>query len=527
MTTPNYPYTTEIEGTIRDRMLGKISPDWDKREGSFIWDSLAPDAIELALSYIRAAQVFEWHFVANAFGSYLDEKAIERGLTRIAAIKAIGTQRFNGTNGTSIPLGTQVSTEVVLGSGEIPIVFQTTVAGAIGVSGYVDLPIEAIVAGNAGNIPTGALKILLNPIVGITSTSNPSDTTKGADAESDTSLRLRVQQKMQHPGTSGNKANYRDWVQEVNPLYKCYVQPVWDGNGTVKVWVVNDLGSPADSTQLDALRTYIAPLVNLGPYEAEGLTITGFGVSIDTTQIDDSGNSMKMVYNVSGAGKVKDYNLVSHLSGYAGIWRIYTKLKVDSIAGASQVLTIGVWNSTLNAWAKTDKTGAADATLNLYPNNLSITFIEKDFKFYWNGQDALALLVTREITDTTTTVWYDSYRIASTFSSPLGDGKAPIGAAVTIDAASAKPIPISATLVLKNGYTLAGVTTDFASRYTAYFQGIAMDLNDNDVKYVKVGNLLYETPGISDYSNLLVNGGTANVVVQPYEVATAGTITFS
>jgi len=44
---------------------------------------------------------------------------------------------------------------------------------------------------------------------------------------------------------------------------------------------------------------------------------------------------------------------------------------------------------------------------------------------------------------------------------------------------------------------------------------------------VQVGAAILNTEGVQDYSNLLVNNGTANVVIGDQEVAIKGTVTFT
>lgn len=44
---------------------------------------------------------------------------------------------------------------------------------------------------------------------------------------------------MQAPATSGNEAAYKQWALEVDGVGGAKVYPLWNGNGTVKVLVVN------------------------------------------------------------------------------------------------------------------------------------------------------------------------------------------------------------------------------------------------------------------------------------------------
>jgi uncharacterized phage protein gp47/JayE len=108
----------------------------------------------------------------------------------------------------------------------------------------------------------------------------------------------------------------------------------------------------------------------------------------------------------------------------------------------------------------------------------------------------------------------------------VGEGKAPIGASVTVVAATAVAINVSATVTLSGTKTLADVQAAFEKALDEYLASTAF-ASDPTVRYVRVGSLLLDTEGVQDYSNLLVNGGTANVVIGLDEVAVRGTVTLN
>lgn len=107
-----------------------------------------------------------------------------------------------------------------------------------------------------------------------------------------------------------------------------------------------------------------------------------------------------------------------------------------------------------------------------------------------------------------------------------GEGKAPICMDVTVVAATAVNIDVSATVTLTGTKTLQEVQTAFEEALDDYFASIAF-ASDPTVRYVKIGSLLLDTEGVQDYSNLLVNGGTANITINLDEVAVRGVVTLS
>ncbi len=515
---PEY-LTEQTYETILQRMLDALPADLDKSEGGFIWDALSPATIELALAAIWAQQVLERGFASTTFGQYLDLRCEEHGITRRPAVKASGQVTFTGTPGTVIPAGTQVSTA---SSGAAPAVFFTTTSEAtIGTEGTVTVDIEAMEAGASGNVAAGTITLLAQPVAGVTSVTNAAATSGGLDEEDDASLLARYLQRVRSPSAGGNKADYVNWAMEVPGVGGVSVVPVRDGPGTVSISIIDTNKEPASQSLVDTVQNYIAPPW-INEAEAENITLGGYGTSIDTTQEDDAGDSVKMVYDAQGDGTITHSSLQALLQ-QPGIWQARVRVKVDDNTGANDLLQIGVWNVSGAAWAKTRPNGTVDAVITLKASDLATSFLDKIVEFYWNGQDQLELRITRFTTDTTTIVWVDRVAYRSTFSKDTGEGKAPVGARVTVEPATAVLINVSATLTIAPGYNADSVKAAVRDNIAAYIKSLAFTL-DNDVRYVRIGQAILDTPGVQDYANLTVNGGTANVTIGEQEVAVLGTV---
>jgi uncharacterized phage protein gp47/JayE len=108
-------------------------------------------------------------------------------------------------------------------------------------------------------------------------------------------------------------------------------------------------------------------------------------------------------------------------------------------------------------------------------------------------------------------------------STGMGDGKAPLGATVTVVSATAKTITITATVTYLPGYTATEVKAAFEAAFMAYLE--EMIFTEKPILYNKIGSLLIGTPGVENYTGLTVNGGTADIPVGAEEVAVKGTIT--
>ncbi|MCI9000909.1 MAG: baseplate J/gp47 family protein [Clostridia bacterium] len=79
---------------ILRRMLDKVPNNIDKREGSIIYDALAPCASELAQMYIVLKDNIDLVFVDTAVDEYLDRLCSQIGIERKQATKAIRKASF-------------------------------------------------------------------------------------------------------------------------------------------------------------------------------------------------------------------------------------------------------------------------------------------------------------------------------------------------------------------------------------------------------------------------------------------------
>lgn len=105
-------------------------------------------------------------------------------------------------------------------------------------------------------------------------------------------------------------------------------------------------------------------------------------------------------------------------------------------------------------------------------------------------------------------------------SAGVGDGVAPPGAKVTVTTAEKFQINITAELVLKSGYTLDGVIAMLKGNISQYLKTLIY--KDDTVRYTYIENAIYNTEGILDYYNCLLNGGTANLTIPEESIPVIG-----
>lgn len=89
-------YENMTFSAILKNMLEKVSDDFDKRQGSVIYDAVAPICAELSKAYIELSYVLEQGFADTANRKYLVKRALERGIYPFEATKSIVLAKLLG-----------------------------------------------------------------------------------------------------------------------------------------------------------------------------------------------------------------------------------------------------------------------------------------------------------------------------------------------------------------------------------------------------------------------------------------------
>lgn len=98
----------------------------------------------------------------------------------------------------------------------------------------------------------------------------------------------------------------------------------------------------------------------------------------------------------------------------------------------------------------------------------------------------------------------------------------PIGATVTVISAIEKALITTANITLAAGFTIGQIQTEFNELLTEYLKSIAFKATYISIN--KIGNILFDTSGVIDYSDLNVNGATGNIPLVDEEIAICGSI---
>lgn len=266
---------------LMERALDSVPLDLDKRQSSIIYTALAVQSAELAEVYAQLDALLELVFAQDSSGEWLTKRAYESGVDRDEAVKAQRRATFN------IPIenGERFFIDdlyfVVIDDG----IVECETAGVVGnapMSGSNFLPVS--------NIPKLETAVLGEVII------------PGEDVESDESLLEKYLIKRRRKATSANRAHYKKWAEEVEGVGKAKVFPLWAGEGTVKVVIVNSEMKPASEEIVQAVKNYIDPVPKMGDGEAP----IGAKLTVESAQRKDITIKAKVVLKGSTLKDVEE-----------------------------------------------------------------------------------------------------------------------------------------------------------------------------------------------------------------------------
>ncbi|MEA4831563.1 MAG: baseplate J/gp47 family protein [Oscillospiraceae bacterium] len=257
---------------ILKRMLDRVPGTFDKREGSIIYDALAPAAIELTLVYIQMDMILNESFGDTASREYLIRRASERGIETEPATNAILKGEFTPTNIDMLNARfnlnqlNYVVTELI-SSGIYKVQCEST--GIIGNQSFGDMiPIDYI-----EGLESAKLTEVLIP---------------GEDEESTDSLRERYFNSFKSQAFGGNKHDYIEKTLALDGVGGVKIYPVWNGGGTVKVVILNSEFQIPSTALVNAVQTALDPVPNNGlglGIAPIGHVVTVAGVTSSTINI--------------------------------------------------------------------------------------------------------------------------------------------------------------------------------------------------------------------------------------------------
>ena len=249
---------------ILESMLNNVPDNVDKREGSIIYDALAPQAAELAKAYIELDIIMDETFVDTASMQYLMLRCKERGVSIKDATPAV-------IEGTFTPDDAEIDIGARFNCNDV----NYTVTGKLNNGKY---RLECETAGAVGNIYSGFL-LPIQYIEGLETAQITTLLIPGEDADDTDSLRERYYDNLKSQAFGGNIADYKAKVKALNGVGGVRVTPVWNGGGTVKLTIIDSEYNVPSKTLVDAVQEAIDPAEGHG--KGVGIAPIGHVVTVE------------------------------------------------------------------------------------------------------------------------------------------------------------------------------------------------------------------------------------------------------
>lgn len=244
---------------VLERNLDRISDEFDKREGSVIYDAIAPIAIEISLLYSYLDFLFKNAFGDTANRYWLIERAKERGIEPYNATKAVIIGRFDA----KLNIGDRFF---------IDDIYYTVSKLQKEEKGMFFYELICNEKGRVGNLKGGKL----TPTRTIRNL-NLAEIYKlailGEDEEGTEDFRQRYFETIKSIAYGGNIDDYRKKVKAIDGVGLVKVIPVWNGGGTVKLIITDSEFKEPTSELISKVQEIIDPI----PFHQKGMGVAPIG----------------------------------------------------------------------------------------------------------------------------------------------------------------------------------------------------------------------------------------------------------
>lgn len=325
--------------------LALAPSDVDRRQGSVIFDALAPFAVVATNLYVDLQLFYKNTNIFTAGGEALDIVVGNYGIARYPATYAVRkcTCVYDNENPFNIAIGSRFSTI----SEDNPIYYTATSKVSNGV-----FLLTCETSGTVGNNYVGNL-LPVTQITGLGRATLSDIVTPAEDEEADDILRERCITWLRRKPYGGNVNHYRVWAEEYGGIGAVQVYPVWNGGGTVKLSILDSQFNPCTTDFINLVKEYFDPT----GYTQQGLGIAPIGhnvtvvtptevnVAIAATVLLETGYTIEQVQTAVNT-KIAEYiasikanwDVSSPTNTYASA--VYRALVIAKILEAGHILNV-------------------------------------------------------------------------------------------------------------------------------------------------------------------------------------------
>lgn len=272
--------------------LQKVPTDVDKREGSIVYDAMAPNAWESALIYQEIAAMYKEMFGSTASRPYLILRAQERGLTPKPASQGVYLGEFN----TKIPIGTRFSLND----------FNYITLAEIGLNtseNYYEYQMQCESVGIEPNSNFGTLIPIGYFAPGLTHAQLTETLIPGEDEEDTEVFRKRYHDSFDVQAYGGNIKDYEEKVMAIAGVGAVKVEPVWQGGGTVLLTILDSQFNAATPILIDSVQAAVDPTQD---HTGKGIEPIGHVVTVNTAVVKNIYVACTLILNGIDLENIKD-----------------------------------------------------------------------------------------------------------------------------------------------------------------------------------------------------------------------------
>lgn len=257
---------------ILNRALSAVPNSIDKRQGSIIYDAIAPACAELAQIYIQLDYILNCAFADTATRRFLLLKAKEIGIEPKSSSPATIKVKFN--------MAVSINDRFSLNG------LNYFVTDLINDDEH-SYNLQCETNGTIGNDITGKM-LPVETITGLTDITVVELSIAGEDEEDTEAFRARYFETVNNSAFGGNKAQYKQWVKDIDGVGQCKVVRTPDGGGTVgiiftssedgepSVELIKNVKKTLDPTETEGQGDGLAPIghvVSVAGVDLKGVTI--------------------------------------------------------------------------------------------------------------------------------------------------------------------------------------------------------------------------------------------------------------
>lgn len=280
---------------ILQRMMNRVAetnPSLDDREGSIVFNALAPAAMELAIAYTELENVLNESSVSTASREYILQGCTDMGMDVSVFDASAGTHKAH------------FNVQVSIGSRWNCDLYNYEVIEYRGMEdGYHAYELLCETTGTDPNNQTGDLTAITEVPNNLSYAKLVECIVEGENETSDDDIRVAYYEFVNNTASDGNVGQYKRWCEEYEGIGNSKIFPRWNGDNSVKVSILSASNGVASEELIADFQEYLDPeITGMG----DGVAPIGAFVTVTTaTEV-----SMNISANVTMKSGYTDTSII-------------------------------------------------------------------------------------------------------------------------------------------------------------------------------------------------------------------------